>query len=725
MGPVPLQAAAFSGRAYPWTSVGSPYRRHIHASVKQPVPMGGQVDTGTKSKTDPKDLLQDLKRLREQRARLRAELTSQEQKALAGQENSAQPRQSSINSDADPGNKSGPSAELGTSRQTAAPQDSAAQSEDTKASSQASELPKVTPAAAPAAASAAPASFLEFPAWQQKAVATSTEPPSEGSAAPPLSTQAPPQGQRRRKGRRQVEQAETPLDIVFVSAEVAPWSKTGGLGDVVGSLPIALAARGHRVMVVAPRYQNGTAVDELYSQAEDLGVRVPLDMGACGLQEVAYFHQHSDEVDFVFVDHPSYHRAGNPYQDSNGVFGDNQFRYALLSLAACEAPLQLHIGGYRTDEAPGFPYGDKVVFLANDWHAGLVPTYIAGKYRQHGVYKDARCIFAIHNLSHQGVDPAATFPNFGLPDTWYDPLSWEYPSWASINGPAVNILKGALLTSDRVVTVSEGYAWEITTPEGGWGLDKVLQSRQHILNGITNGIDLDEWDPEADEHTVAAYSAGDLSGKAACKEALQKELGLEVNPDIPLIGWIGRLDHQKGPDIVLDAVPGFAARSCQLIMLGSGHPQYEAAMRQREEDHPQHFRGWVGFSIPVAHRIVAGCDVMLVPSRFEPCGLNQLFAMRYGTIPIVHATGGLRDTVQDYNPDTLEERFKGTGWTFNPPSADAMLACVDRALETRWHNRKNWNALIGNGMTSDLSWDRAAKDYEQIFSWALMDPPQA
>lgn len=425
------------------------------------------------------------------------------------------------------------------------------------------------------------------------------------------------------------------------------------------------------------------------------------------------------------MDHPSYHRPGNPYQDSNGVFGDNQFRYALLSLAACEAPLQLHIGGYRSGEAPGFPYGDKVVFLANDWHAGLVPTYIVGRYRQHGVYKDARCIFAIHNLSHQGVEPADTFANFGLPDDWYDPLSWEYPSWASINGPAVNILKGALVTSDRVVTVSEGYAWEITTAEGGWGLDKVLQARQHVLNGITNGIDLDEWDPEFDAHTVAPYSAQDLSGKAACKEALQRELGLEVNPDIPLIGWIGRLDHQKGPDIVLDAVPGFASRSCQLVMLGSGHPPYEAAMREQEERHPHHFRGWVGFSIPVAHRIVAGCDIMLVPSRFEPCGLNQLFAMRYGTIPIVHATGGLRDTVQDYNPDTLEDRFKGTGWTFQPPSADAMLSCVDRALEIRWHNQKDWAALIRNGMTSDLSWDRAAKDYEQIFNWALMDPPQA
>eukprot|EP00884_Botryococcus_braunii_P007478 jgi/Botrbrau1/16731/Bobra.0301s0003.2 len=448
----------------------------------------------------------------------------------------------------------------------------------------------------------------------------------------------------------QVEQAEQTLDMVFVTAEVAPWSKTGGLGDVMGSLPIALAKRGHRVMVVAPRYLDGKS-DELYEAAKDTGVRLSLPLGACGEQTVGFFHLHRDDVDWVFVDHPSYHRAGNPYGDQNGVFGDNQFRYALLSMAACEAPLQLPIGGYRSGEPPGFPYGEACMFIANDWHASLVPAYLAGKYRRGGVYRDARCALIIHNLSHQGVEPAATFSYLGLPDDWYDPLSWAYPEWAAINGgqPAVNILKGGILASDCILTVSSGYAWEITTPEGGWGLHHILSGRGHLLSGITNGIDMDEWNPALDPYLPVHFTPDDTSGKAECKAALQRELGFAVDPNIPLLGWIGRLDHQKGPDLVLDAIPHLAGRGCQVVMLGSGNAEYEDGMRAAEAHHRSNFRGWVGFSIPVAHRILAGCDILLMPSRFEPCGLNQLFAMRYGTIPIAHATGGLRDTIQTYS----------------------------------------------------------------------------
>ncbi len=287
--------------------------------------------------------------------------------------------------------------------------------------------------------------------------------------------------------------------------------------------------------------------------------------------------------------------------------------------------------------------------MANDWHAGLVPCFLASRYRRHGVYTNARTIFAIHNLSHQGVEPSTIYGQLGLPEDFYDPVSWRFPDWARITGPAVNLLKGGIVTSDRIVTVSQGYAWEVTTPEGGWGLHELLTSKGHQLNGITNGIDMAEWNPETDRHIEANYSAEDLGGKAKCKAALQEALGLPIEPDVPLLGFIGRLDFQKGPDLVLDALEELADRRCQVVMLGSGVAEYEEKMREMESKYPHMYRGWVGFSVPVAHQILAGADILLMPSRFEPCGLNQLFAMRYGTVPIGHATGGLRDTIDDFN----------------------------------------------------------------------------
>lgn len=527
-----------------------------------------------------------------------------------------------------------------------------------------------------------------------------------------------------KKGKKGVPQTDNPIDTVFVSSEVAPWSKTGGLGDVVGSLPIALASRGHRVMVVAPRYQHGTKQDKLYDSAKLLDVTTQLDLGECGLQEVSFYHQHKDNVDFVFVDHPVYHRAGNPYADEHGAFGDNVFRYTLLSMAACEAPLVLPIGGYRSGDAPGLPYGQKCLFVANDWHAALVPSFLAAKYRRNGTYTDARSIVAIHNMSHQGVEPSSFFGRLGLPGDWWSTVEWKFPDWAAINGPAINILKGAILAADRVMTVSQGYAWEITTSEGGWGLHEVLQSRQDKLNGIVNGIDMTEWDPAHDPDTEAAYSIDDLSGKAKCKAALQRELGFEVNPKVPLLGWIGRLDFQKGPDVVLQSIEPMAQRGCQIVMLGSGVAEYEQQMRRAEQERPDHFRGWVGFSIPVSHRIMAGCDILLMPSRFEPCGLNQLFAMRYGTIPIAHATGGLRDTIEDYNPFAQVSKGEsiGTGWTFTPPEVQPMMQALDLALQTYKEYPESWQNLMQSGMKQDLSWDRSAQQYEQIFQWAMMDP---
>ncbi|KAL9240543.1 hypothetical protein vseg_014750 [Gypsophila vaccaria] len=509
-------------------------------------------------------------------------------------------------------------------------------------------------------------------------------------------------------------------NVVFVTSEAAPYSKTGGLGDVCGSLPISLAARGHRVMVVSPRYIHGTAADKVYAGAFDANCRIKVNCFG-GQQEVAFFHEYRAGVDWVFVDHPSYHRPGNPYGDSCGAFGDNQFRFTLLSHAACEAPLVLPLGGYT--------YGEKCLFLVNDWHAGLVSVLLASKYRPYGVYKDARSVLVIHNLSHQGVEPAVTYDNLGVPPHWYGALEWVFPEWARAHeldkGEAVNILKGAIVTSDRILTVSQGYSWEVTTVEGGYGLHEILTSRKFVLNGIINGINTSEWNPSTDVHIPAPYSIDDLSGKAECKIALQKELGLPVKPNSPLIGFIGRLDYQKGIDVLQAATPELMQEDVQFVMLGSGDSKYESWMRTTEARYRDKFRGWVGFNIPISHRITAGCDILLMPSRFEPCGLNQLYAMRYGTVPVVHCTGGLRDTVETYNPFSTgpDGNGTGTGWAFAPLAKESMLAAMRNALKTYREYKPSWAGLMKRGMERDSTWDSAAAQYEQVFGWAFTDPP--
>ncbi|XP_024177377.1 soluble starch synthase 1, chloroplastic/amyloplastic isoform X2 [Rosa chinensis] len=517
-------------------------------------------------------------------------------------------------------------------------------------------------------------------------------------------------------GGREKPKAKVTRSIVFVTAEAAPYSKTGGLGDVCGSLPVVLAGRGHRVMVVSPRYLTGSPADKKFSGAIDVGHTNVICFG--GEQEVAFFHEYREGVDWVFVDHPSFHRPGNPYGDSFGAFGDNQFRFTLLSHAACEAPLVLPLGGYT--------YGQNCLFLVNDWHAGLVPLLLAAKYRPHGVYTDARSVLIIHNLAHQGVESAVTYKNLGLPAEWYGALEWVFPEWARAHaldrGEAVNILKGAVVTTDRILTVSEGYAWEITTVEGGYGLNGLLSSRKSVLNGITNGIDVVEWDPSSDKHIASHYSANDLSGKVECKIALQKELGLPIRPDCPLIGFIGRLDYQKGIDLIQSGIPELMSEDVQFVMLGSGDVQCQDWMRLAEATYKDKFRGWVGFNVPVSHRITAGCDILLMPSRFEPCGLNQLYAMRYGTIPVVHSTGGLRDTVVNFNP-YAEGGGEGTGWTFSPLTKESMLAALRLAIRTYKEYKPSWDGLMKRGMGKDFTWESAAIQYEQVFEWAFIDPP--
>ncbi|KAG5558855.1 hypothetical protein RHGRI_008716 [Rhododendron griersonianum] len=519
--------------------------------------------------------------------------------------------------------------------------------------------------------------------------------------------------------------------IVFVTAEAAPYSKTGGLGDVCGSLPTALAARGHRVMVVSPRYLHGGPSDKKFAGASEVGSPTKIYCFG-GEQEVGFFHEFRAGVDWIVITSPfpafrySWTTLHTTVLEIHMeiylvllVIIRHDFRFTLLCHAACEAPLVLPLGG--------FTYGEKCLFVVNDWHAGLVPVLLAAKYRPYGVYKDSRSILVIHNLAHQGVEPAASYNNLGLPLEWYGAVEWVFPTWARTHaldtGKAVNVLKGAIVTADRILTVSQGYAWEITTAEGGYGLDELLSSRKSVLNGITNGVDAAEWNPSLDEHIPSNYSIHDLSGKVECKIALQKELGLPIRPDCPLIGFIGRLDYQKGIDIILSATPELMEEDIQFVMLGSGERQYEDWMRVTEAHYRDKYRGWVGFNVPISHRITAGCDILLMPSRFEPCGLNQLYAMRYGTVPVVHGTGGLRDTVENFNPYARESLGEGTGWTFSPLSRENLLAALKIAIQTYREHKSSWEGLMKRGMERDCTWDKAAIKYEQVFEWAFIDPP--
>lgn len=492
------------------------------------------------------------------------------------------------------------------------------------------------------------------------------------------------------------------LNIVLVAAECAPWSKTGGLGDVASALPKALAARGHRVMVVAPRYKQ-------YEDAWETGVRHRMRVFNQD-HEIGYFHGFHDGVDYVFVDHNAYLAVGDNIYGGNRQ--DIQFRCALLCKAALEAPWLVPCGGA--------PYGDEsLVFVANDWHTALLPVYLQAHYQNHGKLGYARSIFVLHNIAHQGRGPMDDLANLEIP--------WEFNElfrlYDPIGGEHMNIMKAGMFAAHRMVAVSHGYAWECQTQEGGWGLHEVVQENAWKLRGVVNGIDMTDWNPAVDKFLTSdgytQYSIDTLdAGKAACKAALQKELGLPVDPDVPLLGFIGRLDYQKGVDLIRDNYEWLMNEGVQLVMLGSGREDLETALRDMEGRNHQKCRSWVGFSSAMAHRITAGADVLLMPSRFEPCGLNQLYAMAYGTVPIVHAVGGLRDTVRPFNPF----EGTGTGWTFEWADAGAFQRAMGDALYTYREHRDSFRGLQVRGMDQDLSWEHAAQLYEEVllqakFQW--------
>jgi starch synthase len=471
------------------------------------------------------------------------------------------------------------------------------------------------------------------------------------------------------------------MEILFVASEVAPWSKTGGLGDVAAALPRALAARGHAVVVVSPRY---FTVDVRQPGFEPLHRAVSVR----GVPTTLWRHEAGGVVHLFVENDRAYASRRGLYGDTHGDYGDNAERFAFLARAALAAPAAL---GLRP----------RIVHL-NDWQTGLAPFLLRHEHQGDPSLARTRTVFTIHNLAYQGIFPKHAVTALGLPWSVFHYQAMEFHDHLSF-------MKAGLGFADALTTVSPTYAREILTPEVGAALDAVLRHRAGDLTGILNGIDVAEWDPARDPHLEAHYSAEDLTGKAACKAALQRELKLPVRSDVPVIGMVGRLAEQKGIDLVAVVLARLGARDVQLVVLGSGQRSLESVFVRASRDHPERVAARIGFDEGLAHRIEAGADLFLMPSRFEPCGLNQMYSLRYGTVPVVRAVGGLEDTVEDH-----DGKDRGTGFKFRDYHPSALWGALGRALDA-YRNRAAWQGIMRRGMAQDFSWDRSAAEYEALY----------
>ncbi|KAJ1408359.1 Starch synthase, catalytic domain [Sesbania bispinosa] len=498
------------------------------------------------------------------------------------------------------------------------------------------------------------------------------------------------------------------MNLIFLGTEVAPWSKTGGLGDVLGGLPPALAANGHRVMTIAPRYDQ-------YKDAWDTDVIVEVKVGD-RTEKVRFFHCYKRGVDRIFVDHPMFLEkvwgktgtklygpaAGDDYQD-------NQLRFSLFCQAALEAPRVLNL---QCSKYFSGPYGEDVIFIANDWHTALLACYLKSMYQSIGIFKNARVVFCIHNIAYQGRFAFGDFSLLNLPDQFKSSFDFIDGHVIPVVGRKINWMKAGILESHLVLTVSPYYAQELVSgPDKGVELDNIL--RRTGIIGIVNGMDVQEWNPSTDKYLTVKYDASTvLEGKALLKEALQAEVGLPVDRNIPLIGFIGRLEEQKGSDILVAAIPQFIKENIQIVALGTGKKEMEKQLQQLEISYPDKARGVAKFNVPLAHMIIAGADFILVPSRFEPCGLIQLQAMRYGTVPIVASTGGLVDTVKEGFTGFQMGSFNVECDAVDPADVDAVAKTVKRALAV--YGTQAFTEMIKNCMAQDLSWKGPAKKWEEI-----------
>ncbi len=484
------------------------------------------------------------------------------------------------------------------------------------------------------------------------------------------------------------------LRVLIASSEAHPLAKTGGLADVAASLPAALRELGHDVRLIIPAYPQ--AVKQLVAPTP-LG-QVPLAGSRAAVRLLAGRHP-DHPLPVYLVDAPEYFgREGNPYVDVSGRdWGDNPERFLLFS----QVIAQIGLGLPTLDWAPQ-------VVHCNDWQTGLTPALTYDHPERPAL------IFTIHNLAYQGLFDRATFDRLRLPPRLWSLTGLEFHQ-------RMSFIKGGIVFADRVNTVSPTYAEEVKTPRFGCGLDGLLRQLGPRFQGILNGIDYRVWDPSADSRIAATYRVDSLDRKATNKQALQAELGLPVKDSALLFGYIGRLVEQKGVDLILTILPRLLAHGdVQLVMQGSGDPQIEQAMIETARSHPAQVGVFIGYDEDRAHRIEAGCDAFLMPSRFEPCGLNQMYSLRYGTVPIVHRTGGLADTVVNATPERLAEG-SATGFLFDHPNADSLWHAVRYAIRLFRDDPRQWHALARAGMEQDMSWEQSARRYVELYQAACAE----
>lgn len=475
------------------------------------------------------------------------------------------------------------------------------------------------------------------------------------------------------------------MKILFVASEGLPYSKTGGLADVVAGLPKALQAMGHEVVVLLPRYRGNKITSTLISSVSiALGDKLRFPAIVEG--------QPVDGVRHLFVDDPAFFDRPQLYGDKNGDYPDNAERFAEFSRAAIEVIKRVWLPD---------------VVHCHDWQSALVPMLLRTQHAEDPVARSLPVVLTIHNLGYQGLFPQTIMRTIGLPDNFFTMDTLEFYG-------KMNFLKGGLIYADYLTTVSRRYAKEIQTPEYGWGLEGVIRNRGDRLVGILNGVDYSAWDPETDTLIARNYSAGKMDGKRSCKQDLLAAFRLpEENLDRPIIGIVSRFADQKGFDLIAQIASELMQENLAIVALGTGQPEHEKLFKGLAEKYSARVGVKIGYDNTLAHKIEAGSDIFLMPSRYEPCGLNQIYSLRYGTVPVVRATGGLDDTVQNFAPKTQQ----GTGFKFQEYDGESLLDCIRAAVKS-YRDPKAWKALQVNGMAKDFSWKVSAAAYVTLYEAA-------
>jgi starch synthase len=473
------------------------------------------------------------------------------------------------------------------------------------------------------------------------------------------------------------------LRVAFVASEGVPFSKTGGLADVVGALPKALAALGHQVDVILPRYRQ-TPSGAVLPDAQSVTLPFASGFKFASVQDGGRAHQ----LQTYLIDCPEYFDREGVYQLKGVDYRDNAIRFAAFSMAALEF--------LKRQATP------PDIIHCHDWQTALVPIYLRNVYPDDGYYRSTSVVFTIHNLGYPGIFPPEVLTQISLPPSLFTVAALEYYG-------KVNLLKGGIIFSEFITTVSRKYAEEIQTPEFGFGLEGVLRSRAGHIEGILNGVDYEAWDPATDKLLGANYSPADMSGKEACKQALLEKMGVPA-PVLhrPVIGIVSRFASQKGFDLIASIAEQLAALDLYVVALGTGEPVHEEFFRTIAAKYPEKFLVRVAYDNALAHQIEAGADMFLMPSLYEPCGLNQIYSLKYGTVPIVRATGGLDDTVEPFDGES------GTGFKFRDYSPVALLTAIHAALDV-YANPEAWRQLMQNGMKKDHSWTTSAREYARIY----------